>query len=194
MGFSVVRTHELLITNSLKLVEVMEQNKLTLSELYKNFDGALVSVYEDLHEKNKDVIVTYRQNMEEVATFVKLRRIFNCDSAIDGFVVDCLENEHRFTVIYSVQSSTLNAGFRIVTKVADGSALVSLQNIYPAFNWVEREIWDLSGVFFIKHPDLRRILTDYGFRGHPLRKNFPISGFREVQYSDVTKQTVYTDV
>jgi NADH-quinone oxidoreductase subunit C len=77
--------------------------------------------------------------------------------------------------------------------VSESVSLLSLQSLYPAFNWAEREIWDMHGVFFMRHPDLRRILTDYGFIGFPLRKDFPLSGFREVQFEDFVKHVEYSN-
>ena len=155
----------------------------------------IINAYNESHENSNLINVTsYRNCMLETATFFKLSSIYNCDIAIDTLAIDNIKNEYRFTVIYILQSSLFNYSLWITTKTKDGLALLSLQNIYPAFNWAEREIWDLSGIFFTKHPDLRRILTDYGFSGHPLRKDFPISGFREAHYSDLIKQITYSDI
>lgn len=166
-----------------------------LNNQYVVNNKMILNIYNDTYENSSLLnIVAYRNCILEVATFFKLSSIYSCDSAVDALVIDTIENEYRFTVIYNIQSSSLNYGLRLITKTKDGLALSSLQNLYPAFNWAEREIWDLSGVFFTKHPDLRRILTDYGFSGHPLRKDFPISGFREAHYSDSIKQITYSDV
>lgn len=139
-------------------------------------------------------VTSHLSTVVNIATFFKLISVYSCDMAIYAMVVDSIENEYRFTVIYSLQSISLNYSLNLITKTKDGLAMLSMQGLYPAFNWAEREIWDLSGVFFTKHPDLRRILTDYGFSGHPLRKDFPISGFREAHYSDSIKQIVYTTI
>lgn len=136
-------------------------------------------------------IITHRQTTLEIATYLKLSSIFKMNSPIDCHVVDRIEDKFRFTVIYNMQSFNSNTRLQIVTKTNDLLPLVSLQSIFPAYNWAEREVWDMSGIFFIKHPDLRRILTDYGFAGHPLRKDFPLSGFREVHYEDSTKHIEY---
>lgn len=136
-------------------------------------------------------IVSHRQTTLELATYLKLSSIFKMNSPIDCHVVDRIEDKFRFTVIYNMQSFNGNTRSILVTKTNDLLPLVSLQSIFPAYNWAEREVWDMSGIFFIKHPDLRRILTDYGFAGHPLRKDFPLSGFREVHYEDSTKHIEY---
>jgi NADH-quinone oxidoreductase subunit C len=152
-----------------------------------------ISSYTDIIESSTYHITTYRQTILEAATILKLSSILNCNIAIDALVIDNVNHEYRFTVIYLLQSSVGNVVYRLSTKVTDFMSLLSLQSIFPGFNWSEREIWDLYGIFFIKHPDLRRILTDYGFAGHPLRKDFPISGFREVHYDDTLKQIVYNN-
>lgn len=158
-------------------------------------NNTIINAYNDVCENlNLINITSYRNCLLETMTFFKLSSVYNCDSAIDALAIDSIENEYRFTIIYNIQSSSLNYTLRLITKTKDGLALLSVQNIYPAFNWAEREIWDLSGIFFTKHPDLRRILTDYGFSGHPLRKDFPISGFREAHYSDSIKQITYSNV
>lgn len=138
--------------------------------------------------------ISYRQHSVELATFLKLHSSCLVDTAIDCVAIDSLNSKYRFTITYMLHSSLGNIAYNIITKTNDIFPLISLQSIYPAFNWAEREIWDLSGIIFIKHPDLRRILTDYGFIGHPLRKDFPLSGFREIHYEDSTKHIEYTDV
>jgi len=163
--------------------------------LINNLNNIIIAGYKNINEPKSLIhVVAYRQNLLEITTFFKLSSIYNYDIAVDALAVDVLENEYRFTVTYLIQSSTNNSSIRLETKTTENLFLISLQGIFPAFNWAEREIWDLSGIFFIKHPDLRRILTDYGFSGHPLRKDFPISGFKEVQYSDILKQIVYNSV
>jgi NADH:ubiquinone oxidoreductase subunit C len=137
-------------------------------------------------------LAAYRQTTIELATYIKLSSIFKATNPLDCYVVDSIESKYRFSIVYTIQSMGQNTLIRIVTKTNDTQPLISLQSIYPSFNWAEREIWDMSGVFFIKHPDLRRILTDYGFIGHPLRKDFPLSGFKEVHYEDSTKAIEYT--
>jgi NADH-quinone oxidoreductase subunit C len=137
-------------------------------------------------------IIAPRQELRALAAFLKLNSLTRVTNAIDITVVDSINNELRFNINYQLQSSTTNMRWVLSTWVSETKPLLSLQAIYPAFNWTEREVWDMYGVFFVKHPDLRRILTDYGFVGFPLRKDFPLSGFREVQYEDSIKQVEYS--
>jgi len=164
-------------------------------EIFSTLPSLIINTFIDKHEVSSQIAVTcYRHSTLELATFLKLSSLFAYNNVIDAFVVDSLENEFRYTVVYLLQSTIFNTGVRVYIKTKDGLALFSWQGIYPGFNWVEREMWDLSGIFFIKHPDLRRILTDYGFSGHPLRKDFPISGFKEAHYADSIKQIRYANV
>lgn len=138
-------------------------------------------------------VVTPRQELRMVAAFLKLNSLSRVTNAIDITAVDNLNNELRFNINYQLQSITTNTRWVLSTWASEVKPLLSLQALYPAFNWAEREVWDMYGVFFVKHPDLRRILTDYGFIGFPLRKDFPLSGFREVQYEDSIKQVEYSN-
>jgi len=159
------------------------------------YNKAILGVYDEEFACSGLInIISYRSSILSIATFYKLSSIFNCDSAIDAYASDSINNEYRFTISYYIQSSVNNIRYQLITKTKDWLAVISMQDLYPAFNWAEREMWDLSGIFFIKHPDLRRILTDYGFSGHPLRKDFPLSGFQEVYYMDAIKQVVYKSV
>lgn len=115
---------------------IKNQNKI-----FSNLVGIVYLSYLDVYEnKNLLHIGAYRQTMQEAATFFKLSSIFNCESAIEALAIDCLENEFRFTILYNIQSIIGNINVRIITKSADGLALISLQHIYPGFNWSEREI------------------------------------------------------
>ena len=104
-------------------------------------------------------------------------------------VVDYPERENRFEVVYELLSM-YNHRFRLKTYVNENTSLQSIVSLYPCANWWEREAWDLFGVFFKGHPDLRRIITDYGFEGHPLRKDFPLSGYVDVRYDENAKRVV----
>lgn len=138
-------------------------------------------------------VVVSRQEIRAFTVFLKLNSLLRVTNAIDITVVDNINKELRFSVNYQLQSITNNARWNITTWTSETKPLLSIQMLYPAFNWAEREVWDMYGIFFIKHPDLRRILTDYGFVGFPLRKDFPVSGFREVQYEDSVKQVEYNN-
>lgn len=109
---------------------------------------------------------------------------------VDITGVDYPSRKARFEVVYNLLSVQYNARIRIKTCVDEITPVDSLVEIYPSANWYERETWDMFGIFFTKHPDLRRILTDYGFQGHPLRKDFPLSGYSEVRYDDSEKRVI----
>jgi NADH-quinone oxidoreductase subunit C len=123
------------------------------------------------------------------------------DDAEAGFInfvdicgVDWPQRERRFDVVYHLLSPRQNMRVRIKVEVAEDEAVPSACAVYPGADWFEREAWDLYGILFTGHPDLRRILTDYGFEGHPLRKDFPLTGFVEVRYDDSAKRVVYEPV
>ena len=113
---------------------------------------------------------------------------FQMLTSISG--VDYPEREERFEIVYDLLSVRLNSRIRVKTHTDEINPLPSIVGLFPSANWWEREIWDLFGVFFSNHPDLRRILTDYGFEGHPLRKDFPLSGFIEMRYNETKKRVV----
>jgi NADH-quinone oxidoreductase subunit C len=115
-------------------------------------------------------------------------------SLVDISAVDHPERADRFDVVYHLLSMYTNGRIRVKAHVADTAMVPSLISVYPAANWFEREVYDLFGILFSGHPDLRRILTDYGFRGHPLRKDFPTTGYTEVRYDEVQKRVVYEPV
>lgn len=113
---------------------------------------------------------------------------------VDITAVDWPGRERRFDVVYHLLSMTQNQRVRVKIAVREDALVPSLTGIYPAANWFEREVFDMYGVMFSGHPDLRRILTDYGFRGHPLRKDFPTTGYVEVRYDEAEKRVVYEPV
>jgi NADH/F420H2 dehydrogenase subunit C len=112
----------------------------------------------------------------------------------DLCVVDYVNKKERFDVIYNLLSIRFNSRIRIKVSITELQPIDSITSIYKAASWWEREAWDMFGIFFINHPDLRRILTDYGFEGHPLRKDFPLSGFLEVYYNELKKRVVYEPI
>ena len=112
----------------------------------------------------------------------------------DLTAVDFPERKARFEVIYQMLSIALNARLRIVTAIADGDVVPSAIDLFASANWAEREVWDMFGIFFSGHTDLRRLLTDYGFEGHPLRKDFPLTGYAEVRYNDTERRVVYEPI
>jgi NADH-quinone oxidoreductase subunit C len=133
----------------------------------------------------------------EIVRVVKfLRDDARCEfrSIIDITAVDWPSRENRFDVVYHFLSPTKNARVRIKVEVDEATPVASIIEVFPGANWFEREVYDLYGVLFTGHPDMRRLLTDYGFEGHPLRKDFPLTGFVEVRYDDELKRVVYDRV
>ena len=115
-------------------------------------------------------------------------------SIIDITAVDWPSRQNRFDVVYHFLSPTKNERVRVKLEVDEATPVASLIDVFPGANWFEREVYDLYGVLFTGHPDMRRILTDYGFEGHPLRKDFPLTGFVEVRWDDEQKRVVYDRV
>lgn len=139
-------------------------------------------------------IYTTPANLPSVLFFLKNSACSRFTVLSDIVASDHPERNNRFSLVYNLLS--VKYGSRLFVNVAleEGAAVPSISNIYPAGNWMEREIWDLLGVFFSDHPDLRRILTDYGFEGHPLRKDFPLTGYLEVRYDNSKSRIVYEPV
>jgi NADH-quinone oxidoreductase subunit C len=113
---------------------------------------------------------------------------------IDITAVDYPGREQRFDVVYHFLSMPQNQRVRVKIAVAEDQVVASITDLHPSADWFEREVFDMYGVMFSGHPDLRRILTDYGFRGHPLRKDFPTTGYVEVRYDETSKRVVYEPV
>ena len=136
--------------------------------------------------KDKDILKTLM--------FFKDNPSFNMLTLIDFTVVDYPNEEKRFLLIYNLLSVSKNFRIKIKTWVSADKPVSSVTEIFPCANWYEREAWDLFGIRFVGHPDLRRILTDYDFTGHPLRKDFPLTGHKEVRYSEDNKKVIYEPV
>ena len=125
-----------------------------------------------------------------------LRDDQNCQfkQLMDVTAVDRPDREARFDVVYNLLSLKHNQRVRVKAATDDRTPMPSVTTVFSSADWMEREVWDLFGVFFSDHPDLRRILTDYGFEGHPLRKDFPLTGYVEVRYDPVQKRVIYEPV
>ena len=136
------------------------------------------------------------ETSEIVRVMTYLRDDPTCEFKIlvDICGVDWPQREKRFDVVYHLLSLTRNQRIRVKLQVGEDEAVPSIVTVFPAANWFEREAFDMYGMAFADHPDLRRILTDYGFSGHPLRKDFPLTGFVEVRYDDELKRVVYQPV
>ncbi len=129
-----------------------------------------------------------------IATTLRDDPRFAFEQMMDLCGVDWPERERRFEVVYNLLSVSLNQRVRVIVGTDEATAVPSVHGVWPVATWLEREAWDLFGIAFSGQPDLRRILTDYGFEGHPLRKDFPLTGYVEVRYDEDRKQVVYEPV
>jgi NADH-quinone oxidoreductase subunit C len=152
-----------------ELTTKIKKSEIKHNQLYLNIDS-------------KDII--------EVSLFLKSNKDTKFKQLIDITIVDYPENTQRFKVVYLFLSHEFNQRIILSYLINENEVIPSLTSIYPAANWMEREVFDMYGVKFKDHPDLRRILTDYGFEGHPLRKDFPLTGHTEVRYSEDRKKVI----
>ncbi|MCT8990643.1 NADH-quinone oxidoreductase subunit C [Chelativorans sp. SCAU2101] len=157
---------------------------------------------EKLGGRIKDTIIAYGEltlvvepdDIVEVLSFLKTDVQCQFFAFIDISGADYPAREKRFEVVYHLLSPRQNQRIRVKISTDEDTPVPSVVDVFPGANWYEREVYDLYGVLFSGHPDLRRILTDYGFEGHPLRKDFPLTGFVEVRYDDEAKRVVYEPV
>ena len=155
--------------------------------LLERFGGRGIQTH---FENDELTVILSKSILLKVLNFLKDDKVFQFKQLIDLCGVDYPNRTDRFEIVYHLLSINLNQRIRIKLSVNDGDTVPSIVSLYDAANWYEREVWDLYGVIFTDHPDLRRILTDYGFEGHPLRKDFPLSGFVQVKYDDAEKRVV----
>ncbi len=139
-------------------------------------------------------LTVHRDNIVEVLKFLREDVNTQFKLVMDICGVDYPESEERFCVVYNLLSLPHNLRLRIKVWTSEAVPVPSVTSVYSAANWWEREAWDLYGIYFTNHPDFRRILTDYGFEGHPLRKDFPLTGYVELRYDDEQKRVVYEPV
>jgi len=154
--------------------------------------GASITGYEVLRAEL--TVSAKAADIVKVATFLKTDAACQFICIIDITAVDWPGREQRFDVVYHFLSPRLNQRVRVKVATDESTAVPSLFHLFRGADWFEREAYDLYGVLFTGHPDMRRILTDYGFEGHPLRKDFPLTGFVEVRYDDEQKRVVYDKV
>ncbi len=140
------------------------------------------------------VVWTGRERLLELLTFLRDDPNTLFKQLVDVTCVDYPSRQERFEVVYNLLSLKHNLRLRVKVTTDEDSPVPSAWSVFKSSNWFEREVWDLYGVFFSDHPDLRRILTDYGFEGHPLRKDFPLTGYVEVRYDEDQKRVVYEPV
>lgn len=143
-----------------------------------------------IHNKNEITLFIFPEYLVPFLFYLKNHVNTEFKMLIDITAVDYPSRVSRFQVVYNLLSIPYNARIRVKTCVNEVSLLPSVTTLYSSAGWWEREVWDMFGIFFSNHPDLRRILTDYGFQGHPLRKDFPLSGFVEVRYDDSEKRVI----
>jgi NADH-quinone oxidoreductase subunit C len=167
----------------------------TLQDLGDFVAGRLPNDVLKAEIKNDELIVNaHRGSIVKVLTF--LRDDPNCQFKLlmDVCGVDHPDRDERFDVVYNLLSLKLNQRVRVKVTTDEDTPVPSVTGVFRSAGWYERETWDLYGIFFADHPDLRRLLTDYGFEGHPLRKDFPLTGYVEVRYDDEQKRVVYEPV
>ena len=134
------------------------------------------------------------EDLMDVILFLKTNNNTKFKQLIDITAVDYLETEKRFKMVYLMLSHEFNNRVQVDFFINEIDFVSTIIPFFPAANWMEREVFDMYGIKFKDHPDLRRILTDYGFEGHPLRKDFPLTGHSEVRYSETEKKVIYEDV
>ena len=135
-------------------------------------------------------ILTSSSSFQKIVLFLKDNPTTDFGILVDMCAVDFPSNKQRFQLVYNFLSISQNLRTRLSLNIQDGESIESISSIYPCANWYEREIFDLFGISFSRHPDLRRILTDYDFDGYPLRKDFPMTGFTQVRYDEEQKKII----
>ncbi len=168
---------------------------LNLQKIEKLINSELSSKIKNSSIENEELLIETDENdLIDVVQFLKSNENCRFKQLIDIAGVDYPENEKRFELVYLFLSHEHNLRIKVLIKFQINQPINSLTKIFPSANWMEREVFDMYGIKFKNHPDLRRILTDYGFKGHPLRKDFPLTGFNEVRYSEKEKKVIYEPV
>ena len=165
------------------------KDKMSLIKLEKKINSELttkISASRINHDQLE--IQINKESLLDVVIFLKKNNSTKFRQLIDITAVDYIGSENRFKMIYLFLSHEYNLRINITFSINENEVVNSLTKIFPSANWMEREVFDMYGIKFKNHPDLRRILTDYGFKGHPLRKDFPLTGFNEVRYSEKEKK------
>ena len=162
-----------------------------LIDLEKKINSELKTKIKKTEIRHEQLYVNIdNEDLIDVTLFIKSNENTKFRQLIDITVVDYPENAQRFKVVYLFLSHEFNQRIILSYLISENEVIPSLTPIYPAANWMEREVFDMYGVKFKDHPDMRRILTDYGFEGHPLRKDFPLTGHTEVRYSEDQKKVI----
>ena len=164
---------------------------LNLIDLEKKINSELTTKIKKTEIKHGQLYINIEsEDLIDVTLFIKSNENTKFRQLIDVTAVDHPENNQRFKIVYLFLSHQFNQRIILSYLISENEVIPSLTSIFPAANWMEREVFDMYGVKFKDHPDLRRILTDYGFEGHPLRKDFPLTGHTEVRYSEDQKKVI----
>jgi len=164
---------------------------INLTDLERKINSQLTTKIKKSEIRHDQLYISIdSEDLIDVTLFIKSNENTKFRQLIDITVVDFPENTQRFKMVYLFLSHEFNQRIILSYLISENEVIPSLTSIYPAANWMEREVFDMYGVKFKDHPDLRRILTDYGFEGHPLRKDFPLTGHTEVRYSEEQKKVI----
>ena len=168
---------------------------MSLTNLEKKINSELTTKINSSRINHEQLEIQIdKESLLDVVIFLKKNISTKFRQLIDITAVDYIGSENRFKMIYLLLSHEYNLRINIIFSINENEVVNSLTKIFPSANWMEREVFDMYGIKFNDHPDLRRILTDYGFSGHPLRKDFPITGHSEVRYSEEKKKVIHEPV
>ncbi len=176
----------------------LDENTSNIGEDF-SFERSVSKLLANLAERVQSINgqLVYRCELDklfETLVLLKNTETLNFSQLTDLTAVDYPDRLKRFELVYQLLSIENNKRVRVICSIDDGQIVPSVTSIYKSAEWPEREVWDMYGLFFSDHPDLRRLLTDYGFEGHPLRKDFPLTGYVEARYDDIEKRVAYQPV
>ena len=168
---------------------------MNLTDLNKLINSELTTKIKNTKIENNELSIDVKvENLYQVILFLKTDEKCKFKQLIDIAAADYPDEEYRFEICYLFLSHENNLRIKIIINFNLEEKIPSITKLYPSANWMEREVFDMYGIKFKNHPDLRRILTDYGFKGYPLRKDFPLTGHNEVRYSEDEKKVIYEPV
>ena len=168
---------------------------MKLTVLDKLLNSELTTKIKNSSIKNEELLVKVEvDNLYSILLFLKTNEQCKFKQLIDIVAADYLGDDQRFRIYYLLLSHENNLRIKVSINLSIDEKVPSIVKLYPSSNWMEREVFDMYGIKFKNHPDLRRILTDYNFKGFPLRKDFPLTGFNEVRYSEKEKKVIYEPV
>ena len=171
----------------------MKNKELESIEKYINSELVTKLIKTEIRHNQINIYIA-KENIIEVILFLKTNSETKFKQLIDITAVDYPQIEKRFVLVFLLLSHEKNQRIKIFSSIKETDEVDSITSIFPSANWMEREVFDMYGIKYKNHPDLRRILTDYGFVGHPLRKDFPLTGHDEVRYNEEKKKVIYEPV